>query len=166
MRLRLLLALAPLALAACGGSDPPKVPEPIANMQDALRSLHSYHLVGTERSAEGRIDLTVDWQTPDLMRMHVRQRGIPADFLITAQGTYLRAGPALWSRRAHLPPRVVDLVAHRWVAVPLDKDTLGFKKTLRPETIAHCAGVNLGSVRDLGVSKQGATSVRVLELAG
>ena len=159
-------ALVVLVVAGCGGGGGKKVPtttqtpEGIAQIQQALRGVHSYHL---GLSGEGTT-ISADWDA-GAVRVHIDQASGSNDAIITPRATYVRGDARFW-RHANLAPAIADRVAGRWVQVPLDPDTAAFVKRIDPRSLAYCAGVDVGTTRDLGTRTRNGVKVHVLEFAG
>lgn len=173
IRPALLLSL--VALAGCGGDDgdgngngetaagdgasSPR--DVLRGAQDAIRGVESYHVEGRQTDAEGETILTADVAADGRARMELRQDGATAEAIIVGPAFYLKGDEAFWEQ-SEAPPRVVELVAGRWVEVPAEGDLRLLSDQVKPETIATCLAERLGTLRSRGTTDFEGQEVEVL----
>lgn len=155
-----------LALAGCGGGDPPatgsgartgpSAPAPgrpasapsetLAAVQEALREADSFHIEGVQTDAKGDTRLEGDVAPDGAVRISLEQDGASAEMIILAdESLFIRGDRRFWEQ-SEAPARLGDLLADRWARMPADDEAALLATQLRPDVLAGCLDDDLGAL--------------------
>ncbi|MCW2966743.1 MAG: hypothetical protein JWM71_515 [Solirubrobacteraceae bacterium] len=177
----LLLVVAPLALASCGGGS--HVPKTTATsaattvpasarpqlrldaVRSALRTVKSFHVSGTQIAADGTTTLDGDVTAQGSVDLTLTQKGATARIMIIGHGFYLRGARSFWISHK-TPPALADKLASHWVKAPADPAISRLSQQLVPKTLAHCLTFDAGTIRNAGTRTFDGQPVWVLSSVG
>jgi hypothetical protein len=152
---------APSALAG-GGPRPPHalLAAAIAN----LRGADAIRIALTGADSDGASAARLDYAGGDV-EVSLREAGERLSLRVVDGAYYVRANAAYW-RRETKSSTAAERLADRWVKAPASKDLRSAAVQLSPRRLAHCIGVESGTVSDGGTAVVGGRRTTVVVSAG